>query len=328
MGDQVARVGANSWQVPSDADGIRLDAFLRTCLPQLSRGALATAIANKFFRIGGRPGKKGDVVRAGKTVAFHGPEHWLLARPLPAEQLDVPILYEDASILVANKPAGMPTHGFSGKDTQTLANFLVARRPNLLTVGKSRWEPGLVHRLDRETSGLVLVAKTQAAFESLRLQFRRREVKKRYWALVRGTTETKGAIDDPIAHDERDRKRMRILKYAQRANPGVKRWPALTRFKRIGRRRGLSLLAVDMETGVTHQIRVHLAAIGHPIVGDAIYGDADSETFGLRRHFLHAGILEFRHPEDGRKIKVEAPLPAELQAVLRRLKIKFQAALL
>jgi len=181
----------------------------------------------------------------------------------------------------------------------------------------------LVHRLDRETSGLVLVAKTQEAFDNLRLQFRRREIKKTYWALVWKTTAAEGAIDFPIAHDSRDRRRMRALKNSDRRREPVRHWQALTRFKRICRRGGLSLVEVEMATGVTHQIRVHLAAMGHPIVADALYGQAGSETFGLNRHFLQARALEFRHPKDGRRIKVEAELPKELQQVLSQLKMKF-----
>jgi 23S rRNA pseudouridine1911/1915/1917 synthase len=322
MGDQVERVRIESWVVPSDAGEVRLDAFLRKCLPQLSRGALASAIDNKFFLIGGRPGRKGEKLRAGHLVTFRGPQEWLSTQPPPGNQLDVPIIYEDAFCLVVNKPAGMATHGFSGKDTQTLANFLVAHRPDLLTVGKSRWEPGLVHRLDRETSGLVLVAKTQEAFDNLRLQFRRREVKKTYWALVWGSAAAEGTIEFPIAHDSRDRRRMRALKNSDRRREPVRRWQALTQFKRICQRGGLSLVEVEMATGVTHQIRVHLAAMGHPIVGDVLYGQVGSVTFGLHRHFLHARALEFRHPKDGGRIKVEADLPKELQQVLTHLKMK------
>jgi 23S rRNA pseudouridine1911/1915/1917 synthase len=323
MEDQAERGRVESWAVPSDADAVRLDAFLRKCLPQLSRGVLASAIDNKFFWTGGRPGRKGDKLRAGQIVAFRGPQEWLFTQPSPAKQLDVPFIYEDASLLVVNKPAGMATHGYSGKDTQTLANFLVAHRPDLLTVGRSRWEPGLVHRLDRETSGLVLVAKTQEVFDNLRLQFRRHEVKKTYWALVWGTTAAEGTIDFSIAHDSRDRRRMRALKNSDRRLEPVRHWQALTQFKRINRRDGLSLVEVEMATGVTHQIRVHLAAMGHPIVGDVLYGQAGSETFGLNRHFLHARALEFRHPKDGRRIKIEAELPKVLQQVLSHLKMKF-----
>ena len=323
MADQVEHVRVETWAVPSDAAEVRLDAFLRHCLPHLSRSALASVIDKKFFWIKDRPGKKGEKLRAGQSVTFRGPKEWLFTQPPPAKQLDVPIIYEDTSFLVVNKPAGMATHGFSGRDTQTLANFLVAHRPDLLTVGKSRWEPGLVHRLDHETSGLVLVAKTQAAFDNLRVQFRRREIKKLYWALVWGTTAAEGAIDYPIAHDGRDRRRMRVLRNAQRPRHAVKHWAALTHFRRIGQRRGLSLLEIDMATGVTHQIRVHVASIGHPIVGDLLYGAVNSARFGLNRHFLHARVLAFRHPEDGRTIRVEAELPAELEQVLSRVKMKY-----
>ena len=322
MADQGERAEIKSWSVPSETGEVRLDAFLRECLPQLSRGTLASAIDKKVFWTGGRPGRKGDKLRAGQIVTFHGPEEWLFTQPSPAKQLNVPIIYEDASLLVVNKPAGMATHGFSGKDTQTLANFLVAHRPDLLTVGKSRWEPGLVHRLDLETSGLVLVAKAPAAFDSLRLQFRRRKVKKTYWALVWGATAAEGTIEFPIAHDSRDRRRMHALENTDRTREPVKHWRALTIFKMICQRGDLSLVEVEMATGVTHQIRVHLAVIGHPIIGDVLYGQAGSETFGLNRHFLHARALEFRHPKDDRRIKVEAGLPEELQEVLSHLKMK------
>ena len=144
-------------------------------------------------------------------MTFKGAEHWLLTAPVSQSQLRVPIVYEDDAVLVVDKPAGMATHGFSGRDQDTLANFLAAERPDLLMIGKSRWEPGLVHRLDRETSGLVLVAKTQAAFDDLRLQFRRRQVKKKYWALVWGIAEAEGAVAYPIAHDSRDKRRMRAI---------------------------------------------------------------------------------------------------------------------
>ncbi len=322
MGDQVERVQVKSWSVPSQAGEVRLDAFLRNCLPQLSRGALASAIDNQFFWIGGRPKKKGEKLRAGQIVTFRGPEEWLLTRPSPAKQLNVPIIYEDASLMVVDKPAGMATHGFSGKDTQTLANFLVAHRPDLLTVGKSRWEPGLVHRLDRETSGLVLVARTQEAFDDLRAQFRRREIKKIYWALVWGETEHAGTISFPIAHDARDRRRTRVLADVSRKATAPKSWKALTKFRTLCTRRKVSLVEVEMATGVTHQIRVHLASIGHAIVGDSLYGAANAERFGLDRHFLHARALEFRHPEDGRPIQLDAGLPKELHRVLSRLKMK------
>jgi 23S rRNA pseudouridine1911/1915/1917 synthase len=231
-------------------------------------------------------------------------------------------VYEDESVLVVDKPAGMATHGFSGRDHDTLANLLAAQRPDLLGIGKNRWEPGLVHRLDRETSGLLLVAKTQAAFDALRQQFRRRQVKKKYWALVWGITSAEGSVSYPIVHDERDRRRMQAMVDKSPRSKGQKSWLALTRFRKLRDGNGLSLLEIEMETGVTHQIRVHLAAIGHPIVGDFLYGREGGESFGLKRHFLHAHSLEFFHPRNHRVVKVESELPLELKAAVGRLQPK------
>jgi 23S rRNA pseudouridine1911/1915/1917 synthase len=247
----------------------------------------------------------------------------LAGRPAAAAAgVTVPIVYEDSSLLVINKPAGMATHGFSGRETETLANFLVAMRPELCHVGRSRWEPGLVHRLDRDTSGLLLVAKTQAAFEALRNQFRRRQVTKKYLALVWGRTEAVGWISYPLAHDPGDPRRMRVLVQSVPPAKKLKRWRAVTRLRKLAEGHGVTLLEVEMKTGVTHQVRAHLAAIGHAIVADPLYGDADSETFGLRRHFLHASSLEFIHPEQGVTMRVQAELPGDLKSVLEQLQLK------
>ncbi len=167
-----------SWTVPTDLKEIRLDQFARRCLPHLSRRTLERAIGDKLFRVNGKIAKKGTKLSAGAVLSFTGPDLWLAAEPA-AVGFRVPILYEDSSLLIVDKPAGMATHGFSGRETTTLTNFLAAVRPEVRGVGKSRWEPGLVHRIDRETSGLVLVAKTQAVFEHLRNQFRRHQIEKR-----------------------------------------------------------------------------------------------------------------------------------------------------
>lgn len=182
-----ARANAKSWTVPAGSKELRLDAFARRCLPYLSRRALEQAIADRLFTINGKVANKGSRLRAGDALGFTGPDEWLVARPQPAGDLVVPIVYEDASLLAVNKPAGMPTHGFSGRDEATIANFLITIRPELHDVGKSRWEPGLVHRLDRDTSGLLLIAKTQAGFDALRQQFHRREITKN---ILRWCTET------------------------------------------------------------------------------------------------------------------------------------------
>jgi len=308
--------------VPAEFAAARLDVFVRHCLPHLSRRVLDRAIGAKLFLLNGRAGKKGDRLAAGDSLLFAGPVDWLAERPLPTAVLEPPVIYEDDSILVLDKPAGMATHGFSARDDTTLANLIAARWPELLKVGKSRWEPGLVHRLDVETSGLILVAKTQAAFDRLRLQFRRREISKTYWALVWGDADAEGVIDFPLAHDGSDRRKMRAVKPVD-SGKRLRSWRALTQYRKFGAAQGMSLLDIVMTTGVTHQIRVHLAAIGCPIVGDALYGAEAKERFGLSRHFLHAKRLEFCHPGDQRRIKLEAELPSEWTDVLERLGIKF-----
>jgi 23S rRNA pseudouridine1911/1915/1917 synthase len=323
MADQALFVTTRYWIVPAEAAPVRLDAFVRRCLPHLSRREVENAIDDNLFRIDERTGKKGDKLLSRDRVTFEGPQHWLATTPVPQSQLRVPIVYEDPSVLVVDKPAGMPMHGFSGRDAGTLTNFLTAQRPGLFNIGKSRWEPGLVHRLDRETSGLVLVAKTQAAFDHLRLQFRRRQVKKKYWAFVWGIAAAEGSVSYPLVHDLRDKKRMRAMVDRSPRLKSQKSWPALTRFRKLYDADGLSLLEIEMETGVTHQIRVHLAAIGHPIVGDVLYGDPRRENFGLKRHFLHACYLKFFHPREHRIVETKSELPPELDNVLRRFPSKY-----
>lgn len=311
---------SRSWRVSDDRAETRLDTFVRHCLPHLSRRQVENAIRDRLFRINNKIGEKGVKLLAGDRVTFKGPGDWLLTAPGSQSQLRVPIVYEDDLVLVVDKPAGMATHGFSGRDRDTLANFLAAERPELSMIGKRRWEPGLVHRLDRETSGLILVAKTQAAFDDLRQQFRRRQIKKKYWALVWGITEAQGSVTYPIAHDSRDKRRMQAIVYVSPRSRKQKSWTALTRFRKLWDVNGLSLLEIEMETGVTHQIRVHLAAIGHPIAGDILYGKNDREKLSLERQLLHAHGLEFLHPENQRIVKIESEFPVELKDVLNRLK--------
>jgi 23S rRNA pseudouridine1911/1915/1917 synthase len=315
-----------SWVVTADRAGLRLDAFLRAPLPFLSRRELEEAMREQYFSINGRRARKGDRVMEGDVVQFNGPVEWLSPTPIPNPRLAVPVIYEDAQLLALNKSAGMDCHGFSGRDDDSLVNFLLAHWPELSGIGKSRWEPGLVHRLDRETSGVVLVAKTQAAFADLRRQFRRRAVKKKYLALVWGNVDEEGTIAFPLAHDFKDERKMQAIVVPGHRAPKDKVWPALTHYRKVCERRGLSFLELEMETGVTHQIRAHLAAIDHPVVGDALYSVAGRETFGLRRHFLHAKELRMTHPVSRRSVKLEAPLPDELAAVLARLKMNLVLA--
>lgn len=318
MGDQ-AEGGENKfWLSPDGTQAVRLDGFVRRCLPHLSRQETQRAIAENFFLLNGRVARKGDRVSGGDRLSFIGPMALLADAPPPAPQLKIPIIYEDESILAVDKPAGVATHGFSGRDDATLANFLAAQRPEVLHIGKSRWEPGLVHRLDIETSGVVMIAKTQAAFAALRQQFRRHEVKKVYLALVWGRPPDHGAIQLALAHDPGDSRRMVAVRQPERSS-NRRIWRAITQYRVVASARGMSLLEVEMETGVTHQIRVHLSASGYPIVGDMLYGADYPETFSLVRHFLHARSLTLRHPMTGKLLSIEAELAGELRDVLQRI---------
>lgn len=320
MGDQVEADEKRLWLVPEGAAALRLDAFVRQCLPHLSRQTVQRALLDKCFLINGKVARKGDRVSGGDRLSCVGPAALLADAPAPAPELALPIIYEDDAILAVDKPAGLPTHGFSGRDGATLANFLAAQRPGILNIGKSRWEPGLVHRLDIETSGVVLVAKTQAAFDALRQQFRRREIKKVYLALVWGEPPARGTIELALAHRRGDRRRMEVVGQPERS-PERRLWRAVTHYRVVATAHGLSLLEVEMATGVTHQIRVHLSSNGYPIVGDGLYGADYAERFGLTRHFLHAKSLIFRHPASGELVTIAAAMPEELSEVLRRIEM-------
>ena len=309
-----------TWKTTAAEEGVRLEAFVRQRLPHLSRRQSAKAIGENAFSVNGRRGTKGQRLKQGDLVIFHGAEHWLSNSPVAAQGGQVSIAYEDAEIIVVDKPAGIATHGFSARDIDTLANRLITRWPELVSVGKSRWEPGLLNRLDTKTSGLVLVAKNQQAFENLREQFRRRRITKKYIALVWGDAADSGSISLVLAHDSTDKSRMQVVAASGANRRRLRSWHALTRFRKLANSGPLSLLEISMETGVTHQIRVHLAAIGHPIVGDPLYASERDPT-ELGRHFLHACYLDFCHPASGSQMGVGSLLPSELSNFLERMEI-------
>jgi 23S rRNA pseudouridine1911/1915/1917 synthase len=320
---EVAVQGCNqnlTWEISAAEEGDRLETFVRRRLPHLSRRQSARAIDENAFLVNGRRPTKGQRLKQADLVIFQGAQHWLFDSPVAAVNGRVIIAYEDAELIVVDKPAGIPTHGFSGRDVDTLANFLVAQWPELSSVGRSRWEPGLLNRLDTETSGLVLVAKNQPAFNHLREQFRRRRVTKKYIALVWGRAASSGSISLALAHDPSDKSRMQVVNEFGSDRLRPRSWHALTWFRKLASSGELSLLEISMKTGVTHQIRVHLAAIGHAIVGDSLYGSENYRTI-LERHFLHASRLEFAHPARGQSTVVESPLPRELNSFLERMKI-------
>jgi 23S rRNA pseudouridine1911/1915/1917 synthase len=295
-----------SLTVPTGTLPTRLDVFLNRHLPHGSRRTAQRLIAAGAVRINGRRTHKGATVAGGDTVEVD--DEWLAPPVLrPNPRLVVPVLYEDTAVLALDKPAGMPSHALRGNETETIANFLLAHYPDSAGVGKSPLEPGIVHRLDIETSGVLLVARTPAAYDGLRRQFAARRVRKEYRAVVHGDVAGAGEIRAPIA-PARGRRRMRVCRASA---PGGR--PALTRYRPLERYGSSTLLAVEIPTGVRHQIRVHLAAVGHPVVGDRLYGPTEGVA-GVTRHLLHAVRIGFAHPESGQPIEVSSPLPEDFTA--------------
>jgi 23S rRNA pseudouridine1911/1915/1917 synthase len=263
-------------------------------------------------QIGGQPVRSNRLVHAGETIVIEIPEP-VSATP-QGEALDVNIVYQDSDIVVVDKPAGMVVHPAAGHAQGTLVNALLHQVNDLSGIG-GELRPGIVHRLDRGTSGLMVVAKNDKAHAELARQFHDREVEKEYVALVWGLVQAGRRIDLPIGRDPADRKKMSAK--ARRARS------AATRITKALHLPGVSLLHVAISTGRTHQIRVHLSEIGHAIVGDSVYGGVRRRMAGtlrpvleLTRPFLHAGRLVFHHPSDGRKMEFESPLPSDLQSVL------------
>ncbi|HLY38421.1 MAG TPA: RluA family pseudouridine synthase [Candidatus Binatia bacterium] len=284
----------------------RLDQFLQAALPGRSRRLLRRLIADGVVRVNGALGRKGTRLRAGDRVTL--PD--LPAAIAPEPDLALTILHTDAEIVAVDKPGGMPSHALDPRERGTAAAFLVARFPEMAVVGDPL-APGLVHRLDTGTSGVLLAARTSRTHAAVRAALARREIEKRYIACVVGDARAAdGAhVEVALAHDPRDRRRMTA------ATPGLRAWPAETRVEVLAARADRSVVRVVIRTGVTHQVRAHLAFLGHPVLGDGIYGGPD---VGLppRRHALHAAALAFTRPEDGRRITIEAPLPPDLATLI------------
>ncbi|MGH9405238.1 MAG: RluA family pseudouridine synthase [Terriglobia bacterium] len=295
--------------------GERLDVLLARELPSMSRSQLQRLIRLGCVEIGSRPAvKTGQTVASGDRIEVRLAKKEVLAEP---EDLPLEIVYEDQDLVVVNKAAGMVAHPGAGIRSGTLVNALLYHIRELSsTAGEDR--PGIVHRLDKMTSGLVIVAKNDAAHRALSAAFKAREIRKTYIALVHGLTKNdEGVIDTPIGRDTRDRYRMRTNGACAR--------DALTEYRVLRRLSRFTLLRVAPRTGRTHQIRVHLASIGHSVAGDTLYGApaqfrvAHVMRKTLPRTFLHASALEFRHPSTGVALSFEAPLPAELVEFLSSL---------
>jgi len=303
--------------VASDEDrGSRLDQFLVQHVPGVSRAQAQRLIRDGHVRLGRGHAKPAWAVEPGLVVDVDMPAP-ASARPT-AEALPLTLLYEDDDIAVLDKPAGMVVHPGAGHARGTLVNALLHHLRGLSGVGGEE-RPGIVHRLDRGTSGVMVVAKHDAAHQHLSRQFQRREVGKEYLALVWGTVRAGDAMEQPIGRHPRHRQKM-----SGRARKGR---PATTRILEAEPLGGVSLARVAIGTGRTHQIRVHLSESGHPVVGDPLYGGLRPSVpprllavKALERPFLHAARLSFAHPADDRPMAFEAPLPPDLAGVLTRLR--------
>jgi 23S rRNA pseudouridine1911/1915/1917 synthase len=303
--------------VPLDFEGQRLDRFLVSVLAEHSRSQIQRLIADGHVALrrgpAHSPAPKANIpMREGDTVAVDipSPSHSEIA----GEALPLEILYQDEDVVVLNKPAGMVVHPGAGHASGTLVNALLHHIDDLSGIG-GELRPGIVHRLDRGTSGVMVVAKNDAAHQELARQFEQREVEKEYIALVWGVVQAGRRIDAAIGRDPVNRQKMSArAKHAR---------TAVTRITRARHFHGLTLCQVAIHTGRTHQIRVHLSAIGHPIVGDSTYGGVHRRVAGdiravqrLERPFLHAARLAFAHPRDQRRMEFTAPLPDDLMDVL------------
>jgi 23S rRNA pseudouridine1911/1915/1917 synthase len=309
-------------RVPAESEDTRLDRFLAAALT-LSRSQLQRLIKEGSILVAGRAAKANQPVKSGQEISIDVPEP-IEAAPAP-EDLPLPIVYQDKDLIVVDKPAGMVVHPAAGHESGTMVNALLHHVDDLSGIGGEK-RPGIVHRLDKGTSGLMVVAKHDRAHEELARQFAQREVEKEYLALTWGEVMAGRRIDAPIGRDQSNRKKMASdSARLRRTRAAVTRIVRAEHFGRV-----LTLAQVAIHTGRTHQIRVHLSAIGHPIVGDALYGGVHRRVPGdiravshLDRPFLHAVRLVFAHPEDGRRMEFLSPMPEDLQKVLDELRTTF-----
>jgi 23S rRNA pseudouridine1911/1915/1917 synthase len=291
--------------VDEDEDGRRADVVVA------DRAGVTRTLAQRALR-GGDVTVGGEVVRPGRRLAAGELVAGAVPAPTfaPPEPEDIPVVvrYEDDRVLVVSKPAGLVTHPARGHDTGTLVNALLGRGGALAGLGTTR--PGIVHRLDKDTSGLLLVAKDDAAHAHLVAALRARQVERRYLALIRGRPAApSGTVDAPVGRHPRHRKLMAVVPEGR---------PAVTHYRTVAASDEVTLVDVSLETGRTHQIRVHLSHLGHPVVGDRAYGGRGEPAtrLGLDRPFLHSWRLAFPHPDGGRRVDVADPLPDELGAAL------------
>ncbi|MDY6916896.1 MAG: RluA family pseudouridine synthase [Chloroflexota bacterium] len=298
-------------ELVAPAAAARLDKFIADACPDLSRSHVQKLVADGLVTVNGHVAKASVKVSAGDRVVLSIPPP-VSPVPLP-EAISLRIVYEDADLLVVDKPAGLTVHPAPGHPGHTLVNAVLAHCPELASVGGSM-RPGIVHRLDKDTSGLMMVAKNDAALRNLSNQMKARTVTKRYLVLVRGHVSPEaGVIEAPIGRNPRNRKKMAVVAGGREAR---------THYRVVRYLNGHTLLKVTLETGRTHQIRVHLAATGYPVVGDEVYGGKQRVS---GRQFVHSCCLGFRLPATGERVEFSSDLPCDLQQMAARLSVLKEA---
>ena len=296
--------------------GERLDKALTAAMPDLSRMQWQRLIKEGRVLVDGRSAKPSLRLSGDEQIAADIPE--AVESDLLPEAIPLDIRYEDSDILIVNKPAGMVVHPGTGHESGTLVNALLAHCTDLSGIGNTK-RPGIVHRLDKDTSGLLVIAKNDKALLALQEQFKKRTVGKKYLALVHGQIQPATAlIDAPIGRDPRQRKKMSVIVPGSPRAASSRARSAQTQYRSLAVYEDFSLLECSLFTGRTHQIRVHLAYIDYPIVGDTVYGRR-KQPFPLKRHFLHAAELTIKRPSDQKELTFTAELPPELIAILDNL---------
>ncbi len=293
----------------ADLPGERLDAFLARSMENMSRSGAQKLLEEGHVLLGGKPGRKNDKLKPGDEITVTVPEPQL--PDVVAKDIPLDIVYEDADVLVINKPKGLVVHPAAGHRDDTLVNGLLYAMGQELSGINGVLRPGIVHRIDKDTSGLLAVAKNDLAHTVLASQLKDHTMARTYEAIVCGSfREDSGTVDAPIGRHPTDRKKMTVT--ARNSKEAVTHWEVVARY------RGYTHVRCRLETGRTHQIRVHMAHIGHPILGDTVYGHKKPEL-GQDSQVLHAGLLCFRHPRDGRPVMVSAALPEYFAEVLQKL---------
>ena len=292
--------------------GVRLDAFL-SADGALTRSQAARLIAEGRVRVNGKPAAKSARLSGGETVTVDVPQ--LRETALPPQNIPLDVVYEDDDVIVVNKPTGLVVHPAPGHPDGTLGNALLHHCGDSLSGIGGEKRPGIVHRIDRDTSGLIIAAKNDAAHLALSAQLKDHSLSRTYECLVTGNMkQDSGTVDAPIGRSSADRKKMAVVPTGRRA---VTHWEVIARYP------GVTHLRCRLETGRTHQIRVHMAYIGHPILGDTVYG-AKKPVPGLTGQCLHATGLRFVHPRTGEPVELHCPLPPEFTAMLQKLQNKSQ----